>query len=863
MEIPNTGPYPPTDALKGSQHQRSTVTTGIERRTTGTRGASHPGRRPPTTLTRLRPIQRPTKVVKSTPTLPSLRTVMPRPLLPKDQAPSPIHPDKGNEGKGSKRRCVSSACVPCRKRKSKVSMDGSVDRGNDDEPVRALADLCPMECDGGTPSCSTCTAVYKTECVYDHDDGNRRKTSPRDVDMMREDGVGSPSTSVTGHRGGTPSDGASGIILHTMRSSNEADAASILQQLRSGESLEALADSLTVTGSSRPPSSSGGGGGGGGGPGRGRSLDFPSLEADMADVPGSPTVGRSGETRYFGHTSSLGLVPNEDDGPPTHSQRPTESWTRVTQDAGLVGRLLALYFCWQHPLYLLFSQDCFLHDMAQGRTKYCSPLLVNALLACSCSFSDPDDAHADPVDFPAIGDAFFAEARHLLIESEHSSLTTVQALALMSLREASCGADSSGFHYAGRCMRMAIELGLHLAFSSAAAHRLTPTEIEVRKITFWGCFTLDTVWAVSVGRISQLPRAAIRVEKPTLTDSLEQRPWRPYGGPAARYAAQLEQAGHQYGLLHQMSALSEIVNDAVYTYYAPRERFTSRKLLDLYGRYRRWYQLLPTFLELTETASPQIVYLHMFYHTVVLHLFRPLLRVDLTDSDISPREVCARAAEDVSILADRFERLYGMRRVCLLMSHCILSASTIHLLNLPSPSAARHLETAVRGLREMSVNHPFAGRCLRVVRSLAQKWRIELPAAVERAAGVEKPTTSPSTAYFPIFPIRDVQMHTTPESVTDMLPTIDGTSSAPTSSAGNLFWTPFPYQGYPLQADPEVAGPMDIAAMLDPGAAGNLYAPFNRDGFKMAVSSSPDDASLAGPSRTTADWTSFDWSQSR
>lgn len=78
-----------------------------------------------------------------------------------------------------------------------------------------------------------------------------------------------------------------------------------------------------------------------------------------------------------------------------------------------------------------------------------------------------------------------------MIESDSSNLTTVQALAIMGLREASCGRDSSGFQLAGRSMRMLIELGLHLSFGSAG-DKLDPIEVEARKSTFWGCFVYDT-----------------------------------------------------------------------------------------------------------------------------------------------------------------------------------------------------------------------------------------------------------------------------------------------------------------------------------------------------------------------------------
>ena len=267
---------------------------------------------------------------------------------------------------------------------------------------------------------------------------------------------------------------------------------------------------------------------------------------------------------------------------------------------------MALYFCWSHPYYVLFSKELFLHDMARGRSKYCSPLLVNALLAVACAFSDRPDARTDPNDPGTAGDHFFAEARRLLQSNDSSNLTTVQALALMGLREASCSRDSSGYQYAGRCIRMAIELGLHLSFG-ADNNKLGPTELEVRNITFWGCFTYDTAWSICIGRISQLPRTAINLDMPNILEQLESEPWRPYTDYGFVSLPGGEQPSHTHTLLCQFSLLSEIVNDTVFMFYAPRERFTSKKLLNSYNRYTRWLANLPEKLQLRDAAMPHVL----------------------------------------------------------------------------------------------------------------------------------------------------------------------------------------------------------------------------------------------------------------
>lgn len=296
------------------------------------------------------------------------------------------------------------------------------------------------QCDGGNPTCSTCTAVYPTPCFYDVDSDHRRKAAlKRDIEALKGQNV------------------AFGIIVAPIRSSTHAEVAEIVQQIRADEDLDSIAESLKKN--VMLP----------------EHLDTKSAEGELSNLIGHPSMDASGVMKHYGHTSSLGLV-SDGERSPVHIQI-SEVWTRVTRDNSFVEHLLGIWFCWAHPFYLLFSKELFLDDMEKGRNKYCSPLLVNALLAFACAYSDRPEAREDPSDPRTAGDQFFAEAKRLLNENDSSNLTTVQALALMGLREVSCSRDSSGFQYAGRSVRMLIELGLHLSFASASD--ITPVELEV------------------------------------------------------------------------------------------------------------------------------------------------------------------------------------------------------------------------------------------------------------------------------------------------------------------------------------------------------------------------------------------------
>ncbi len=227
----------------------------------------------------------------------------------------------------------------------------------------------------------------------------------------------------------------------------------------------------------------------------------------------------------------------------------------------------------------------------------------------------------------------------------------------------------------------------------------------------------------------------------------------------------------------------------------------------------------------------------MYYHTVVLHLFRPFLKVDLTNSRLSPREICTSCAEYTASLLSTYRQTYGLRRVTVLMAHITLSSSIIHLLNLPNPSASRNLSVSISSLRELSTAHAFATRCVHIITSLATQWNISLPVEISQAAfDLPQPQSSPRAESYP----SQVSDHAQPQdqanvrNIATETPMAEvRTSPRPSTTSStqtDLFWSPFPDQSLPLQAH-HTGGPMDISAMLD---VPNEWDQLNRDGFRVA-----------------------------
>lgn len=84
------------------------------------------------------------------------------------------------------------------------------------------------------------------------------------------------------------------------------------------------------------------------------------------------------------------------------------------------------------------SKEHLLVDYHSGKQMFCSPLLVNAILAIGARFTSLPEAFKDQNDPSSAGQHFFEEAQRLSGLEEIPSLTKIQALSLMSLSQASC-----------------------------------------------------------------------------------------------------------------------------------------------------------------------------------------------------------------------------------------------------------------------------------------------------------------------------------------------------------------------------------------------------------------------------------------
>jgi len=505
---------------------------------------------------------------------------------------------RGADHANQKRRCVSTACIACRKRKSK--------------------------CDGALPSCAACSSVYGTECIYDPNSDHRRKGVYREkIDSMK-----AQSSTLQ-------------ILIEAILNAAEEDVPTIVNKIRTCDSLDTVAEAILKQEVANDD-------------GEDESLVVDDEDAGNQVVEGERELARkmgelrleNGSVRFIGGTSHLIYLGDPTDAshePESDNYLSTEdpitSWSEVSKDPQVLIHLINLYFDWHYPYFTTLSKTLFYRDFLKGKptsqprhTSYCSSLLVNAMLALGCHFTSVPAAYAIPGDSRTKGDHFFAEAKRLIIENdeyEKPRLTTVQALALMSVREAGCGREAKGWVYSGMSFRMAQDIGLNLDIGGIPSDKesLNEQEVDARRITFWGCFLFDKCWSNYLGRLPQIPRNTYNVPKCDVFPDEDAEAWAPYTDNG--FDDSLKQPSRTRAVALQLTKLCEISSDLLLFFYHPNHIGRSsgksielKKLSELHRRLEEWRRELPKELEPKEGQLPHVIlvqYVPSLPHTAVLH----------------------------------------------------------------------------------------------------------------------------------------------------------------------------------------------------------------------------------------------------
>lgn len=295
--------------------------------------------------------------------------------------------------------------------------------------------------------------MYRTDCSYNQNTDHRHKAALRkDIPSLQAKNT------------------ALDVVISSLYALPELEATVLFQNLRRGKRLDSLAEA----------------------PKSGDTDKLRALDADSsrpAGAPGSNFHTQAPSTRRDSCRSPVERKRNKSVA--QSAANAGSRWFRIPQDTEFVDHLLNLYLSWSHPFFCFFSTDHFLQDMSTGATRYCSAMLVNAVLSVACQYSDRPVACNSYLQAETAGDYFFGEAQRYAENIGEATMTAVQATAIMSLREWLSGHDHISYRLCGHAVRLALEMGLHLPATTAGEPELHSDAVEIRKMTFWGVFNLE------------------------------------------------------------------------------------------------------------------------------------------------------------------------------------------------------------------------------------------------------------------------------------------------------------------------------------------------------------------------------------
>nr|XP_036589172.1 fungal specific transcription factor [Colletotrichum truncatum]KAF6800814.1 fungal specific transcription factor [Colletotrichum truncatum] len=296
----------------------------------------------------------------------------------------------------------------------------------------------------------------------------------------------------------------------------------------------------------------------------------------LSDRLGSLHIGPNGKISYFGPTSNFSLVEMPLGSDVLAVDRTVRNDGQEHLDNMGYGKtippdleehLISLYFTWQDPFSHIVDRA--LYEDAKQKwfereedTPYYSEALRNAM--CSLGAAFEARYHPSFITFPkSLPEFFAARAKTLLeIELDSPSISTIQAMAVLSSHEVGANRDSRGWLYSGMAIRLAFDLALHKDMTPYVVKGvLTPAEAELRRAVFWGTYAIDQSLGYYRGRPFRVSLDDITVEKPRVNTS-EVKRWFPYtspnsdGGPSATLVDFVEDVSLQrIGLCEIMAPL--------------------------------------------------------------------------------------------------------------------------------------------------------------------------------------------------------------------------------------------------------------------------------------------------------------------
>ncbi|KAJ5675254.1 uncharacterized protein N7477_005188 [Penicillium maclennaniae] len=472
---------------------------------------------------------------------------------------------------------------------------------------------------------------------------------------------------------------------------------------------------------------------------------------------------QDGEVRYFGPTSgrllfrsSANASPTEDayqtegscnggaSGDPSCStskvcKTQTNDYINMPGDSSISDELEAylidLYFEWEQPWLQVVNETLFRESLAHGG-RYCSPLLLNCILALGSRYCDRLEVRTDPDDSNTAGKFFIAKAEKLIQHDlRWPKITTIQSLAIMGMVYIAMGSDAAGWLHQGMANRLALDMGLNMDPAVLAEKvALPPIEIELRRQIYWALYCHDKLSASYTGRVCTLLDSQGAVNMPYLQCTSEVRL------PAANGGLRAASCKEVTDLHRSMISLCRILEKILLSLWSPkplihahqRSAFFDSCILEL----KTWAYDLPSELKIDRPTGPS-----RFPHVYTMSMEQDESDdASNTTSPIDPQRdgkscaslrlqkavsSCSASVRSMVIIAQKYRQTFGSFKLSpITATHCILSAGLIIVEKCCSLDYSQLKQNSGDDAPRMLPPHAAAGLCFQVLRELSTSWNI-------------------------------------------------------------------------------------------------------------------------------------------
>ncbi|KAK6352838.1 hypothetical protein TWF696_004839 [Orbilia brochopaga] len=400
---------------------------------------------------------------------------------------------------------------------------------------------------------------------------------------------------------------------------------------------------------------------------------------------------------------------------------PSQPWTSITQNDEFVSHLVQLFFTWEAPIYDIIEKDVFVADMRSGdveNASYCSPLLVNIVLATASMHSDREESFVNDYDHRTAGLHFFAEAERLWQSSEKStSLTNMQALITMHYFQAQQGSDAAGMQY----FKLGLDMYREISSNDFKSHDSQGDPLRLN----WPCWKLwarKSFAALILRYPYELPPPDIpRPQIPEKADPNDS--WQPYPQLARSYPQR------KIELAHHCIDLAILVHEiSWYLYSKDGPTVTPSGIISLHGKLQQWYEgYLASMTSSEGNIGPDLI-LRILFHAVEIHLLRGSLThaAPVNTENSQMISTALQAACESARLQKIYYQLYGARGILPLTYNAYQSALvTLYFLDIKECCDA-FIENA-KGLFRLGKKRVMSAFILWTVGSVAKLEGIKLP----------------------------------------------------------------------------------------------------------------------------------------